>query len=88
MRRSYVKRYQSLLKNEVDLEYSKFIQMIQSSWERRSEWEICYQQGLIIRGNHTNNNAKMGTRIIKEQVFHMSEGVQFGTNVSFPNCNT
>jgi len=62
-------RYQSLLQNKVALKYSNFIQMIKSSWERRFEWALCYRQDLVTRGNHTNNYAEMGMRIIKEQVF-------------------
>lgn len=60
--------YQSLLKSTVAVKYSKFIEIVKSSWER-TEWALCYRQHLVTRGNHTNNYAEAGMRIVKEQVF-------------------
>ena len=42
---------------------------IQQLWKRRSEWALSYRVKEITRGNHTNNYAEGGIRIIKEMVF-------------------
>ncbi len=33
-------------------------------------WAICYRKHLLVRGNHTNNYAEAGIRIVKDLVFN------------------
>ena len=38
-------------------------------WPRRTEWAHCFRQSSFVQGNHTNNYAEAGMRILKELVF-------------------
>ena len=50
-------------------QYPNLLHRLQHLWERRSEWALSYRVGKMVRGNHTNNYAEAGMRIIKEIVF-------------------
>ena len=49
--------------------YPNLCQRLEQFWERRSEWALSYRVDKMMRGNHTNNYAEAGMRIIKEIVF-------------------
>ena len=49
--------------------YPNLRQRLDQFWERRSEWALSYRVDKMMRGNHTNNYAEAGMRIIKEIVF-------------------
>ena len=49
--------------------YPHFLQHLQSVWEKRRTWAHCYRSTLPVRGNHTNNYAEAGIRILKELIF-------------------
>ena len=49
--------------------YPKYLSLIQSQWDRRKEWALCYRKHLLVRGNQTNNYAEAGMRILKDLVF-------------------
>lgn len=49
--------------------YPHFLQHLKLLRPKRSEWAHCYRTSLHIRGNHTNNYAEAGIRILKELVF-------------------
>lgn len=50
-------------------QYPNLLHRLQQLWERRSEWALSYRVDKMMRGNHTNNYAEAGMRIIKEIVF-------------------
>lgn len=54
---SYVTKYPQLKKR------------LQQFWERRGEWAISHRLDLMTRGNHTNNYAEAGMRVLKEIIF-------------------
>ena len=59
----------SLQSHEVATKYSQFISHMLALWPRRKEWAHCYRQDILLRGNHTNNFAEAGIKILKEIVF-------------------
>ena len=56
-------------KNELVCHYPKFKTYIDRWWHKRLEWALCYRKSLLVRGNHINNVAEAGIRIVKELVF-------------------
>ena len=61
--------YDQFKKDVVVRKYPRYLQYIESQWERRKEWALCYRKHLLVRGNHTNNYAEAGMRILKDLVF-------------------
>ena len=62
------KIYNNLERHDVAKKYPGFLQHITSLWPKRKDWAICFRKNIMIRGNHTNNYAEAGIRIIKDQV--------------------
>ncbi len=62
-------KYQQLLKSPDATHHPNFVLHIQGLWDRRREWALCYRKAFLVRGNHTNNYAEAGMRILKELVF-------------------
>ena len=65
-------KYVSIMKktpNSYTTQYPNLRHRLEQIWERRSEWALSYRVDKIMRGNHTNNYAEAGMRIIKEIVF-------------------
>ena len=62
-------QYEHLLASATTKKYPNFIKHLKEIWEKRFSWAHCYRQSLLIRGNHTNNYAEAGIKIIKEMVF-------------------
>lgn len=63
------RNYCKFLQTPVVKKYPKFSSHMQSLWPRRKEWAHCYRRTTLIRGNHTNNYAEAGMRIMKELIF-------------------
>ncbi len=61
--------YSSILKFPLVQQYPKFLSHLKSLWPRRKEWAHCYRKRLMLRGNHTNNYAEAGMKILKELIF-------------------
>lgn len=65
--------YDNLMKQNTPESYvTKYPQLakrLRQFWERRDEWAISHRLDLITRGNHTNNYAEAGMRVLKEIVF-------------------
>ena len=49
--------------------YPHFLKHLSTLWEKRQSWAHCYRTVLPLRGNHTNNYAEAGIRILKELIF-------------------
>ena len=49
--------------------YPNLVPRLQQFWERRSEWALSYRTEKLMRGNHTNNYAESGMRVLKEIIF-------------------
>ncbi len=62
-------QYVSLTSSATSQKYPHFIKHMTSLWEKRSFWAHCFRTALLIRGNHTNNYAEAGIKILKELVF-------------------
>ena len=62
-------QFEHLLTSVTANKYPNFIKHLKKIWEKRFSWAHCYRQTLLIRGNHTNNYAEAGIKIIKEMVF-------------------
>ena len=83
-----IRYYNELLeKTPETIKYPSFIQHIKSLWGKRRAWAHCYRTILPIRGNHTNNYAEAGIKILKELVFsrvkayHLIQMFSFVTEV-------
>ena len=63
------KGYKQFLKSPEVQRYPHFSEYMQTMWPRRKEWALCYRKRMLVRGNHTNNYAEAGMRILKELVF-------------------
>ena len=55
--------------NSYIVKYPNFAKRLEQFWARRMEWALSYRVEKMMRGNHTNNYAEAGMRIIKEIVF-------------------
>ena len=65
-------KYNALLNTTPDSYSSAYPQLIprlEQFWDRREEWALSYRVEKIMRGNHTNNYAESGIRILKEIIF-------------------
>ena len=62
-------KYQKFLKSAEVTKYPRFSHHMQLLWDRRSEWAHCFRSTALIRGNHTNNYAEAGMRVLKELIF-------------------
>ena len=68
----FYQKYFAIMKKTPDsytTKYPNLCQRLDQFWERRSEWALSYRVDKMMRGNHTNNYAEAGMRIIKEIVF-------------------
>ncbi len=61
--------FSSFQSNDVVQTYPNFITHMKSLMEKAKEWAHCHRKCLMIRGNHTNNYAEAGIKILKELVF-------------------
>ena len=61
--------YNEFQQSDVGKKYPHYSEYIKSQWDRRKEWALCYRKKLLVRGNHTNNYAEAGIRILKDLVF-------------------
>ena len=62
--------YNEFQKCQLVKKYPQYLTYIQSHWASRREWAVCYRTHLLVRGNHTNNYAEAGVRIVKELIFN------------------
>ena len=62
-------KYSSLTSSEIAQKYPHFLKNISAQWEKRTFWAHSYRRSIITRGNHTNNYAEAGIRILKDLVF-------------------
>ncbi len=65
-------RYSGLMKETPDsftIKYPNLAVRFEQFWYRKTEWALSYRVEQMMRGNHTNNYAEAGMRIIKELVF-------------------
>ena len=69
------KMYKDMSENESSpfLYYENALKRLQDAHERRSEWAITFRQHELTHGNHTNNFAESGIRIIKDQIFERTK---------------
>ena len=58
-----------LTSSETAKKYPSFIQHMENLWEKRELWAHCFRKTLLIRGNHTNNYAEAGIKILKDLIF-------------------
>ncbi len=65
------------------MRYPRFLQHLQLVWEKRREWAHCYRSNLPLRGNHTNNYAEAGVRILKELIFSRVKAYNLTQMLSF-----
>ena len=63
------KGYEQFLKSPEVQRYPHYSKYIQTMWPYHKEWAFCYQKRMRIRGNHTNNYAEAGMRILNKLVF-------------------
>ena len=61
--------YNEFQQSDIGKKYPHYSEYIKSQWDRRKEWALCYRKKLLVRGNHTNNYAEAGIRILKDLVF-------------------
>ena len=69
------KMYKDMSENESSpfLYYENVLKRLKDAHERRSEWAITFRQHELTHGNHTNNFAESGIRIIKDQIFERTK---------------
>ena len=64
-----IQQYKNFCSDPDICKYPQYKRHVQLLWPRRKEWAHCYRSNSLIRGNHTNNYAEAGMRILKELVF-------------------
>jgi len=62
-------KYASLTSSETTKKYPSFIKHMENLWKKRKLWAHCFRKTLLIRGNHTNNYAEAGIKILKDIIF-------------------
>ena len=67
--------YNDLLHNEASPVHSHPVlqEKLHQAYERKQEWAIAFRCNMLTRGNHTNNYAESGIRIIKDQIFERTK---------------
>ena len=68
--------------------YKSFREYLEKAIERRKEWALCDRQGLITRGNNTDNYTESMIFIFKCIIFTSKSGIQSGWTVSLYHCWT
>ena len=76
-------KYRVLTSDPTATLYPKFLQHVKNYWSRREKWAICFRKSLLIRGNHTNNYAEAGIKILKELVFARIKAFNLIEMISF-----
>ena len=61
--------YDTIMESTYATKYPHLVDRLRQFWERRSEWALSFRVREVTRGNHTNNYAEGGIRILKEIVF-------------------
>ena len=64
-----LQRYDLITQEPYITKYPQVSSRLEHFWERRSEWALTYRLEKMMRGNHTNNYAEAGIRILKEIIF-------------------
>ena len=62
--------YSEFVNSDLGKKYPKYLSYLDVHWSRRNEWAICYRHHLLVRGNHTNNYAEAGFRVLKDLIFN------------------
>ena len=62
-------KHASFTSSETAKKYPSFIKHMENLWEKRELWAHCFRNTLLIRGNHTNNYAESGIKILKDLIF-------------------
>ena len=65
-----VRLYSGLINSDILKKYPKYLAYVATHWRRGKEWAVCYRQHILVRGNHTNNYAEAGFRILKDLIFN------------------
>ena len=60
--------YEEFCRDEVILCYDKLKNYMQSLWDRREEWAICFRHKILNRGHNTNNFVEASIRVFKDVV--------------------
>ena len=76
-------KYTELLIDKTVKLYPQFIEHVNTHWSRKEKWSICYREHLLVRGNHTNNYAESGIKIMKELVFSRIKAYNLIEMISF-----
>ena len=76
-------KYTELLKDKTVKLYPQFIEHVNTHWSRKEKWAICYREHLLVQGNHTNNYAESGIKIMKELVFSRIKAYNLIEMISF-----
>ena len=76
-------KYKAMTSNQTAVLYPKFLQHVKNYWSRWQKWCICFRDHLMVRGNHTNNYAEAGIKILKELVFARIKAFNLIEMISF-----
>nr|XP_023019302.1 uncharacterized protein LOC111508109 [Leptinotarsa decemlineata] len=60
--------HEEFFKDEVILSYDKLQSYMQSLWDRREEWAVCFRHKILTRGHNTNNLVEASIHIFKDIV--------------------
>ena len=64
--------YDTIMESTYATKYPHLVDRLRQFWERRSEWALSFRVREVTWGNHTNNYAEGGIRILKEIVYNLT----------------
>lgn len=67
--------HDSLVSDEVVLTYPNFTTYIESVYEDRQSWALCYKVNLPLRGNNTNNYCEAQFLVLKDEILQRQKEV-------------
>ena len=68
-------KFEDLLDSEVVSSNNKLVAYLQTLYEYRHAWALCYRNDLLIRGMQTNNSVESQFLVIKDQILNRTKEV-------------
>jgi len=66
-------KFNAALQNNLANKYPKFISYLNTLYNRKEQWALCFRKGLLTRGKKKNNISEAGMKIIKDVILERTK---------------
>jgi len=66
-------KFNAALQNNLAKKYPKFISYLNTLYNRKEQWALCFKKGLLTRGQNTNYISEAGMKIIKDVILERTK---------------